>query len=224
METAAVTVGIKKKFPFPFRFSSRFCRSVPFTSVLTVCHGQTVLALGMNSSAKFTVCVGEALRDYFQRLDQEMVFSYHEKGYGPRPIALFIAGVRAGPRGDGSARAYLYFLCFIIYRMYYIFRESSGSYGQSFLASGDLKTRLTLRARSIDRSISRYITFIHVRESRLNERNGTERAKRDGKNHPFFRSKTERERKRELFFDAYCIFYFLLEHTYSLVILHIIWI
>ena len=41
-------------------------------------------------------------------------FSYHEKGYRPRPIALFIARVRAGPRGDGSARAYLYFLRFII--------------------------------------------------------------------------------------------------------------
>ena len=68
----------------------------------------------MNSSAKFTAYVGEALRDYFQRLDQEMVFSYHEKGYRLRPIALFIAGVRAGPRGDGSARAYLYFLLFII--------------------------------------------------------------------------------------------------------------
>ena len=43
-----------------------------------------------------------------------MFFSYHEKGYRPRPITLFIAGVRAGPRGDGSARAYLYFLRFII--------------------------------------------------------------------------------------------------------------
>ena len=43
-----------------------------------------------------------------------MGFSYHEKGYQPRPIALFIARVRAGPRGDGSARAYLYFLRFII--------------------------------------------------------------------------------------------------------------
>ena len=61
--------------------------------------GQTVLALGMNSSAKFTACVGEALRDYIQRLDQEVGFSYHEKGYRPRSIALFIAGVRAGPRG-----------------------------------------------------------------------------------------------------------------------------
>ena len=43
-----------------------------------------------------------------------MVFSYHEKGYWPRSIALFIAGVRAGPRGDARARAYLYFLRFII--------------------------------------------------------------------------------------------------------------
>ena len=34
--------------------------------------------------------------------------------YRPRPIALFTAGVRAGPRGDGSAHAYLYFLRFII--------------------------------------------------------------------------------------------------------------
>ena len=34
--------------------------SVPFTSVLTVYRGQTVLAPGMNSSAKFTACVGEA--------------------------------------------------------------------------------------------------------------------------------------------------------------------
>ena len=40
--------------------------------------------------------------------------SYHEKGYRPRLIALFIARVRAGPRRDGSARAYLYFLHFII--------------------------------------------------------------------------------------------------------------
>ena len=64
----------------------------------------------MNSSTKFTACVGEALRDYFQRLDQEMVFSYHEKSYRPRPIALFIAGVRAGLRGDGSS----YFLRFVI--------------------------------------------------------------------------------------------------------------
>ena len=43
-----------------------------------------------------------------------MGFSYHEKGYRLRPIALFIARVRAGPRGDGSARAYLHFLRFII--------------------------------------------------------------------------------------------------------------
>ena len=35
--------------------------------------------------------------------------SYHEKGYQPRPIALFMARVRAGPRGDGSARAYCIF-------------------------------------------------------------------------------------------------------------------
>ena len=112
----------QKNFPFPFRsvpffipfFPFRSIPSVPFTSVLTVCRGQIVLALGMNSSAKFTACVGEALRDYFQRLDQEVVFSYHEKGYRQRSIALFIAGVRAGPRGDGSARAYLYFLRFII--------------------------------------------------------------------------------------------------------------
>ena len=34
--------------------------SVPFTSVLTVYRGQTVLALGVNLSAKFTACVGEA--------------------------------------------------------------------------------------------------------------------------------------------------------------------
>ena len=59
------TVRVKKKAPIPFRFSSRFnrsgpVRSVPFTSVLTVYRGQTVLALGMNSSAKFTACVGEA--------------------------------------------------------------------------------------------------------------------------------------------------------------------
>ena len=54
MTACVYTVGIKKKFPFPFRsvpfrFSSRFCRSVPFrsvpfrsvpfTSVLTVCRG-----------------------------------------------------------------------------------------------------------------------------------------------------------------------------------------
>ena len=71
----------QKKFPFPFRFISRSVpfffqfqpfrsgpfhsgpfRSVPFTSVLvlTVYRGQTVLALGMNSSAKFTACIGEA--------------------------------------------------------------------------------------------------------------------------------------------------------------------
>ena len=106
------TVGVKKKFPFPFRSVFHPVFAVPFRSryVLTVCRGRTVLALGMNSSAKFTACVGEALCDYFQRLDQEMVFSYHEKSYRP----LFIAGVRAGPRGDGSARAYLYFLRFII--------------------------------------------------------------------------------------------------------------
>ena len=116
------TVGVKKRFPVPFRFLFRsvfysvpfFIPFLPFRSVLTVCRGQTVLALGMNSSAKFTACVGEALREYFQRLDQEMFFSYHEKSYRLRPIALFIAGVRAGPRGDGSARTYLYFLRFII--------------------------------------------------------------------------------------------------------------
>ena len=82
----------QKKLPGSVPFFVTF-RSVPFTSVLTVCRGQTVLALGMNSSAKFTACVGEALRDYFQRLDQEVGFSYHEKGYRPRSIALFIAGV-----------------------------------------------------------------------------------------------------------------------------------
>ena len=46
----------QKKVPF----YSRFNRSGPFRSVLTVYRGQTVLALGMNSSAKFTACVGEA--------------------------------------------------------------------------------------------------------------------------------------------------------------------
>ena len=60
----------QKKAPFPFcsvpfffpfqPFRSVSFRSVPFTSVLTVYRGQTVLALGMNSSAKFTACVGEA--------------------------------------------------------------------------------------------------------------------------------------------------------------------
>ena len=61
------TVRVKKKprfrsvlYPVPFRFYSRFNRSVPFTSVLTVYRGQTVLALCMNSSVKFTACVGEA--------------------------------------------------------------------------------------------------------------------------------------------------------------------
>ena len=55
------TVGVKKTFRFgsvPFLFP--FNRSGPFTSVLTVYHGQTVLALGVNLSAKFTACVGEA--------------------------------------------------------------------------------------------------------------------------------------------------------------------
>ena len=48
-------------FFFPFQpFRSVPFRSVPFTSVLTVYRGQTVLALGMNSSAKFTACIGEA--------------------------------------------------------------------------------------------------------------------------------------------------------------------
>ena len=61
------------------------------------------------------------------------------------------------------------------YRMYYIFRQSSGSYGQSFLASGDLKTRLMLRARSIDLSI--YKIYTRARENGLNGRNGI-------KNHP----------------------------------------
>ena len=44
------------------RFRSVFIpvSTVPFTSVLTVYRGQTVLALGMNSSAKFTACIGEA--------------------------------------------------------------------------------------------------------------------------------------------------------------------
>ena len=54
-----------KKVPFPFRsvfipVSTVRFRSVPFTSVLTVYRGQTVLALGMNSSAKFTACIGVA--------------------------------------------------------------------------------------------------------------------------------------------------------------------
>ena len=58
------------------------------------------------------------------------------------------------------------------YRMYYI----SGSYGQSFLASGDLKTRLMLRARSIDWSISRYYKiYTRARENGLDGRNGTDR-------------------------------------------------
>ena len=58
---------------------------------------------------------------------------------------------------------------FLRFIMYYI----SGSYGQSFLASGDLKTRLTLRARSIDQSISRYYT--RARVNGLNRRNGMDR-------------------------------------------------
>ena len=47
----------------PYRsvpFRSVPYRSVPFTSVLIVYRGQAVLALGMNSSAKFTACIGEA--------------------------------------------------------------------------------------------------------------------------------------------------------------------
>ena len=66
-------------------------------------------------------------------------------------------------RGPGleetGARANFYFLRFIIECT-----TSLGSllvaFGQSFLASGDLKTRLTLRARSIDLSIYK---LIHVR-------------------------------------------------------------
>ena len=58
-----VQYASKKKPRFhsvPFFFPFQPFRSVPFTSVLTVYRGQTVLALGMNSSAKFTACVGEA--------------------------------------------------------------------------------------------------------------------------------------------------------------------
>ena len=50
--------SISRSVPFFFPFQP--FRSVPFTSVLTVYRRQTVLALGMNSSAKFTACVGEA--------------------------------------------------------------------------------------------------------------------------------------------------------------------
>ena len=97
----------QKKLPVPFRFSSRFCRSVQFrsflfTSVLTVCRGQTVLALGMNSSAKFTACVGEALRDYFQRLDQEVVFSYLRRATGSALSRSSLLGCVRGPGETGA--------------------------------------------------------------------------------------------------------------------------
>ena len=52
-------------FSVPFR--SVHFRSVHFRSNrFPPAPGQTVLALGMNSSAKFTACVGGALRDYFR--------------------------------------------------------------------------------------------------------------------------------------------------------------
>ena len=144
-----------------------------------------------SSSAKFTAYVGEIIARLFSTT-RSRDGSYHEKGYRLRPIALFIARVPAGPRGDGSARAYWYFFT-LHYRMYYI----SGSYGQSFLASGELKTRLTLRARLIDWSISQYYKiYTRAHENRLNGRNETERAERAEKNHPFIIVKwngTERE-------------------------------
>ena len=52
---------------------------------------------------------------------------FFEKGYRSRPIALFIARVRAGPRGDESAGAYLYFLPFII--------ECTTSFGSLLVAT-----------------------------------------------------------------------------------------
>ena len=136
-----------------------------------------------------------------------MGFSYHEKGYRPRPIALFIARVRVGPRGDGSARAYLYFLRFII--------ECTTSLGSllvatdTFLASGDLKTRLTQHAGLIDRSIFRSFDIYTCARKRAKptERNGRERVERDEKNHLFIHSKTERNgTETGLFFDSYCIY------------------
>ena len=87
------TVGVKNNSRFRsfrvfflFRFSSHFCRSIPFRS------NRLPRANSFSTRHEF-VC---------------------KKSYRPRPIALFIAGVRAWPRGDGSARAYLYFLRFII--------------------------------------------------------------------------------------------------------------
>ena len=68
-ESKKSPVSVPFLFPFkpvrsvPFRsvpFTSVPFTSVPFTYVLTVYREQTVLALGMNSSAKFTACVGEA--------------------------------------------------------------------------------------------------------------------------------------------------------------------
>ena len=66
-----LTINIQYASKKTSRFRSVF---FPFTSVLTVYHGQTVLALGVNLSAKFTACVGEAQRYYFQRLHQETGF------------------------------------------------------------------------------------------------------------------------------------------------------
>ena len=56
-------------------------RSVPFYIPFRLPRANSFSARHKFVSAKFTACVGEAY--YFQRLDQEMGFSYNEKGYRP---------------------------------------------------------------------------------------------------------------------------------------------
>ena len=80
------------------------------------------------------------------------------------------------------------------YRMYY--KLSLVATDSPFLASGDLKTRLTFRARSINRLISRYYKiYIRARENGLNGRNGMKKITR--------LSIVKRNGNR--FFDSYCI-------------------
>ena len=112
----------QKKFQFPYHsvilpVSTVPVRSVPYHSV----HLRSNRLPRANSFSARREFVGKihcvrwrSIARLFNDYIKRRFFPYYEKGYRPRPIALFIARVRAGPRGDGSARAYLYLLRFII--------------------------------------------------------------------------------------------------------------
>ena len=109
----------------PFHFSSRFNRSGPFhtvlfTSVLTVYRGQTVLALGVNSSAIHCVHWRSIARLFSTTTSRDGFLPTMKRPTGRALSRSSLLGYVRGLEETGALT--LTCISTLHYRMYYIFR------------------------------------------------------------------------------------------------------